>query len=451
MNSRRGSSLIIILICMAVFVPATLFLTRNATEQDRLNTRLRAIGSAKELAGAMAVDYMSQFSEDWYTNHFNANYLLAGYQRMNVDSDTGSGWGGIGTGAGNFEASAPVPRKDIFRSLSIQMVGRYFRKHSGTINETRLWTSKNLEVVIGFRSDLSRYGYLFPGDAIIGGGGSGATFEGKTLSAPVYVGRNLTLEGNVTFNGSPVVAQGTLTPAVGTTFAAGSVLYYSTGPLALGTYNGDVHHMTWYDTHFASDTIDLDYYRGAFYYRTTADQKWVFIPGPPSRIDIYDPPGSALPTGSFNISSTTSSLVLLAENADLTITGTVKGHVTVAAVSTDPAKGNILVEGDFVYANGAHQADSSDSAAVLASGIVTIRGLALPILSNRFNGIFYGETGLAGDALLIGVSPLLVNGSLISNDFTGDFITVTQDPEFRKYPAPLLPERPRIASYVPKG
>jgi hypothetical protein len=444
MRSRRGSSLIIVLVGLAVSVPAAMLLVKRAADQNRLNTRLRAMHSARGMAQSMPRDYMGMFAADWYADHFDPARLTGGFGRM--DLNFGSGALQSTSLSGNYESADPTAREDVFRSMKIISTGRYLLD-TGFAN-----MSKNHELVVEFRSDLSRYGYIFPNGAVMGGAGPGAYFESENVGTSVYVGGDLDLPGNVVFSSSPIVVKGEIRGGVGTnTFAPGSVLYYSTAPLPGLPHTFSVaHHFTWVDDHFASPMVDVDYYRSYYYYKspTTTDQAWVFKAG--DIMDIYvspNVPASGVPDGTFDFTMSTSSIVLLAEDVGtLTVTGTVSNHPTIVCVSADPAKGNIDVQGDFVY-NGGPNANAGDSVAVLASGRIRLQPTPG---ANQFRGVYFSKGVIEGDDSLAPGAAITVTGTLIAQNFENKFITVTPDPAYHQFPASRLPARPRVVSYIAK-
>lgn len=296
-----------------------------------------------------------------------------------------------------------------------------------------------------FISDLTDYGTMIDGVFTISA--SNITYYGKW-----WVTGSLSITGsNVKFAGGPLIIGGNLSVSGANVEVQGDVYYggsLSGSPAILGTsYN-------FYPSDMVYPSLKEEYYRVNYAYKLSTDRTL--------RFNAY--PSSA----TFSIIGTTvtvpiteSGMIILGENVNLSVYGTVRGRVTVATTNTSAAKGKITVgrssaDSDLLYydpltGGTTTSAFSGNSLALLASNGIAFQGKTTnPVQDLTVCGIFFnrgsGNMSAAGGAgrklYLYGArnKPVTLSG------FSGG-TSLAYDVWLNANPPPGLPERPVLMTW----
>lgn len=94
MKSRRGLALVLVNLLALVLVPLLIYLLVTTTASLRHSYKEKQLGMAGGMASAALVDFMRQFSQNYYEGHYDPGLLArdqpfysAGFSAATVEAD----------------------------------------------------------------------------------------------------------------------------------------------------------------------------------------------------------------------------------------------------------------------------------------------------------------------------------------------------------------------------
>ncbi|KAF0127191.1 MAG: hypothetical protein FD189_456 [Elusimicrobia bacterium] len=423
LRSRPGLGLIMVILVSLFLLPTFIYLSWNAGNALRHSLQERRQSEAAALASQALVDYMRQFSQDYYSGHYDA----ASLDRNRALYE-----------AGFTEVSHEA--YPAAHALYIEARGRYGKDPAAPL------AGKKLSAAVQFISDLTDYGTLINGGFTISA--SNVTYYGKW-----WITGNLSITGsNVRFAGGPLIVGGNLSVS-GSNVRVDGDLYYggslSGSPAVDGTaYN-------FYPSDLVYPVIREEYYRANYAYRIAGTDRALRFDAHPS-------------SSTFSIIGTTitvpvveSGMIVLGENVNLTVYGTVRGRVTVATTNTGGSKGRITVgqssaESNLLYYNPLTGGTTTSAAlgssiALIASNGITLQGkTSTPAQDHTVCGVFFNRSSANISASGGSTRRLSIHGTRnkpISTSGFGGGTTMTYDTGLNSNPPPGLPERPVLVTW----
>ncbi|MBI5208521.1 MAG: hypothetical protein HY927_00945 [Elusimicrobia bacterium] len=396
------------LVVMLVALPIGLYFYQQVSVLLRSAVAERRQKTASALANGAVSDYFRQFSQNAYGGHYDTDALSrpesfysAGYSTVTFIPD------------------------EVNRTLHVKATGVY-----GT--EARPLTTRILEALVQFSSDLVQYGTMINGAFAIGA--SNVTYDGG-----FYTNGNLTVTGaNVRFNGGPVVVRGNLAGAASVVIDGD--LYYSGSSFGSVTVLGQRYN---YVPDVAWPTLDFSYYDAHYTYKATAAQTIVF-----------NSTGTFTVVGGATYAIPAQGAIIYGENCNLTVRGVVSGRVTVvagaaAAGNCGSAAGRVIVNDNLYYVGASSiSAGPNQSFAALARNCATFSKTGANLL---VVGVYFVEQGTTNMSLsgstgrvfwLYGVR---TQGISVSG-FTGGR-SLNYDANLRSFPPPGLPEKALLVNW----
>lgn len=422
MERRKGAALVLANLMVLVLVPLVLYLLVNTVASLKHAYKEKQLGMSGALANAALVDFMRQFSQNYYEGHYDAASLSrnepfysAGFSSASVEADQAS------------------------HRLYIEAAGKYGRDSSNPLADKTLYSA------VQFLSDLTDYGTMINGAFTISA--SNITYFGKW-----WITGNLSITGsNVRFAGGPLIVGGNLS-VTGSNVVVDGDVYYAGSVSGSPTVNGTSYNF--YPSDMVYPALKEDYYKVNYAYKITSDRTL--------RFDAY--PSS----GTFSIIGTTitvpvlaSGMIILGENANLSVYGTVRGRVTVATTNTSASKGSITVglsnaDADLVYYDSltggtTTSAVYGNSIALIASNGVAFQGkttnpaadlTACGVFFNRGSGNISATGGSSKKLYVYGTrnKPVTLSGF-------GGGNSMAYDVWLNASPPPGLPERPVLMTW----
>jgi len=439
-RNARGIALSYIVFLLLLFLPLVIVLGQAGRRQLGLHTLERQSKSARVLANNIATDVMRQLSEDYFVDHFDP-LVIDRFRRYTFD---------MGSDRLVFNDVKMNPAE---RTIFLKAEGVY----TGPAQAVAL--TKKLTAVVKFVSDLGRFGMMIDGNA----GGAAIDTDDLVVEGGLWVDGDLDVAGkDVVFRNGPVIVTGQYKGRPDTVFDNASLYCHqptNPAPTLINTsqiVTGFLPPVEWMSLSELSD--GLNYHRKRHNLKFTGeDQEWeFFVQGGIGR--LRNSAGVVL----AELPAYPKGLVLVVEDANVTLRGQVKGRVTVVAAAdpADPARGQVTIGDDLVY----DASSVGNSLAVLASHQIRIedRGAGGPEMIVQ--GLFYvdapGATSisvLAPEALPPAYNrSLRLQGSLLS-PFTHDGeafpggITITHDPALLKHRPPQVPEKPVLVTWRLQG
>ncbi|MBI4656727.1 MAG: hypothetical protein HY746_08295 [Elusimicrobia bacterium] len=420
MKTRKGIAMSMVAIMMVFLVPLLIYLLVTTTTyltHSRMEKQLKMAGS---LASNAIIDFMRQFSQNYYEGHYDADSLERDKSFYSV----------------GFSDVTTEPDSQNHR-LFIHAKGEYGQNPSNPLAD------KNLYSVIQFISDLTDYGTLINGAFTISA--SNVTYYGKW-----WITGNLSISGaNVRFVGGPLIVGGNLS-VTGTNCQIEGDLYYGGSLTGSPTVTGATYNF--YPSDMVYPTINENFYKINYNYKLTTDRTLQFEAYPSSS-------AFKIISATITVPILDTGMIVLGENCNLTIYGTVKGRVSVVTTNTSPTKGKITIglsnqEANLFYYDSltggtTTSAIYGNSIAAIASNGITFQGkTTTPTRDLTVCGVFFNRStanmtasGGAGRRFnLYGT-----RNKPISTSFTGGS-SFTYDIWLNKYPPPSLPERPVLVT-----
>lgn len=422
MRIRKGVALVVVNLMALVLIPLLLYMVVYTTSSLKHSYKEKQLGMAGAMASSALVDFMRQFSQNYYEGHYDAASLARN------EPFYAAGFSSVST-----EADAAAHR------LYIEAAGKYGRNKNAPLADKKLYSA------VQFISDLTDYGTMINGAFTISA--SNITYYGKW-----WITGNLSVTGsNVRFSGGPLIVGGNLSVSGSNVTIDGDVYYsgsVSGSPSVTGTsYN-------FYPSDMVYPNIKEDYYKVNYAYRLNSDRTL--------RFDAY--PSS----GAFSVVGTTitvpipdSGMIILGENVNLTVYGTVRGRVTVATTNTSGSKGMITVgqssaDSDLLYYDSltggtTTSAVYGNSIALVASNGLTFQGkttnpaqdlTVCGVFFNRGSGNVSASGGSSKKLYLHGTrnKPVTLSGF-------GGGNSMVYDVWLNANPPPGLPERPVLMTW----
>jgi hypothetical protein len=363
--------------------------------------------TATQMANSAVTDYFRQFSQDAYNGHYDIDTL------SRPESFYANG----------FSTVTFIP-DSVNRTLYVQAKGVY-----GTPD--RPLTTKVLEALVQFSSDLVQYGTMVNGAFTVSA--SNVTYDGG-----FYTNGNLSVTGsNVRFNGGPVVVRGNLSGAASVVIDGD--LYYSGTSAGSVTVTGNrfnyIPAVNW-------PTLNFAYYDAHYTYKTTVD-----------RTIVFNSTGTFTVVGVGTYAIPPQGAIIYAENRNLTVKGIVSGRVTVVAGSSSvgncsSSTGKITMSDDLYYVGASSIAASGNASfAALARNCITFSKTGSDLL---VTGVYFVEQGTtnmqcSGSSgrrfLLYGVRTQGITLSGFSS------VSLNYDSSLRSFPPPGLPEKALLVNW----
>jgi len=363
--------------------------------------------TASQMAHSAVTDYFRQFSQDAYNGHYDTDTL------SRPESFYSNG----------FSTVTFIPDA-VNRTLYIEARGVY-----GTPARPR--TTKVLEALVQFSSDLVQYGTMINGAFTVSA--SNVVYDGG-----FYTNGNLSVTGsNVRFNGGPVVVRGNLSGTAATVIDGD--LYYSgtsAGSVTvLGTRYNYVPSVNW-------PTLNFAYYDAHYTYKTTT-----------SRTIVFNSTGTFTVVGGATYPIPADGAIIYAENTNLTLKGIVSGRVTAvagasAAGNCSSTRGKITVSDNLYYVGASSiAAMPGASFAALARNCVSFSKTGSNLLAVGVYFVEQGTTNIQASGssgkrfLLYGVR---TQGITLSG-FSA--VSLSYDMNLRSFQPPGLPERALLVGW----
>lgn len=421
MARRRGIALVLVNLMALFLLPFVIYLLVTSTAHLKTSAKERQLKMASGLASNVLVDFMRQFSQNYYSSHYDEDSLSRN------PAFYSAGFSSVET-----EASAQDHR------LFIHASGSYGKDPNSPLS------GKDLYGVVQFISDLTDYGTLIDGAFNLSA--SDTVYQGKW-----WITGDLEISGdNVTFMGGPLIVGGNLR-VTGSNVRINGDLYYEgtlTGsPVVSGTrYN-------FYPAEMIYPSIKDNYYKVNYGYKITADRTLKFNAYPSS--------------SSFSLVGTTitvpvneAGMVIYGENVNLSVYGTVKGRVTVATSNTSGGKGKITVGlanqvADLLYYDPLTGGTTTSAAygssfSAIASNGITFQGKTNnPTANLSACGVFFDRSAANMTATGASSRKMYLYGTRnkpVSTTFGGGSVYV-YDVWLDKFPPPGLPERPVLVTW----
>lgn len=420
-SGNRGAALFIVMMLLMVMLPlVTVLLTTTS-----LDLKLSSIGRRQKTANALAnnvvTELMRQFEQNYQSDHYGA----ANINRVPVFYNLGY-------------SSITIIPNTLRHTLAFQAVGTYGPDINNPMNK------KTINGIIKFISDLTTFGTMVNGAFTTSA--SNVTYQGK-----VWINGAWTITGtSIVVNGGPVFVNGTISTAGGDITINGD-LYRAGGRAGAVTVNNGTDHpfmpqLTW-------PTIDKTYFDNYANVTVTANSVVRF------QYDGVSSTGSVL-VGTTYYAIPASGFIIYGQNCDLTSSGTVKGHVTVASIRVSGAVGgNLIVDDNLSYATvgSTNLANASDSFAGLASNSIAWNKNFDADL--YFSGSYFvdspGTGGMSTNCPACGANRTFRlfgtrnKGITVLGGWSASQISF--DTNLDTYPPPGLPEKPYLVNYRVKN
>jgi len=398
---QKGQAMIIVLVLMLFLFPiAAAFLYVSVTEMT--HTRMeRRFKTATALANNVLVDLMRQFSQSYYTGHYDSDSLARNEMFYEIGFST-----------------VTITADAVRHYLYIQATGKYGKDANNPLSDKKLYA------VIKFDSDITNYNFWCN---TAQSWGSAVTESGRDR-----VSGNVSLGGSDTFNGDFIVV-GNMT-GVSSNLINGNL--YCTGSFGSVSVAGSKYNFV---PEAAWPSIDVSYYDTYYNFKSTWTRTIQF-----------------LPNGTFTVSGSTAPVtipsggcIIFAKSCNINISSsTVKGRVTVVASGTQGSsrQGNIWVNGNLNYANGTNNASDSDSLALMSHNYINFAkagGLTVhATLFSQYRSV-RSQSPASGTLNLYGT--MITNqGASLSVYSPRNYIF---DTEINKYSPPGLPEKPYLVTW----
>ena len=396
-------ALVTAVILMFLLIPVASGFLYVLRDQLRFTTSERQIKTARTLANNALVDFMRQFSQDYYSGHYDTaslaraeSFYAVGFTSVSVTADSQN------------------------HTVFIEATGKY-----GASAQSPL-ARKTLYGLIQFVSDLTDYGTLINGNLTTSA--SNVTYLGKFWINGTWsiTGSNVRLEG-----GPALVLQNVSGSA---SAVINGDLYYGGTSAGSVTVNGTKYNF-FPDKTFP--TLNLSYYQNHYNYRITTNNTQL----------LFNSNGTVL-IGTTTISIPSTGMIIWGQNVNLNVRGTLRGRVTVVATHTGSGPGGqVIMNGDLVYANGTNSASSLDSFAALATRRINFTRLGANM---TVCGVYFVNTGTTNMSVT-GSSGRTFNffGTRNQIMWVSGFTAgrnISFDPNLNRFPPPGLPERPVLVT-----
>lgn len=406
-ETEAGQALIMALVILLFALPVgiTFYKFVNQTLKSAIQERRQK--DAAQIANDALTDYMRQFSQDVYNGHYDLDALShpeafysAGYSTVSFIPDS------------------------VNRTLYINAHGIY----GTTANPL---TTKGVEALIQFSSDLTQFGTMFNGTASLG-------YSNIVYDGGFYVNGNFTETGsNVRFRGGPVMVRGNFS-GTATTVVDGDA--FVSGTLSGATVNGTrytyVPNVTW-------PTLDFKYYDAHYTYKTTATKDIIFYST-----------GTFREVGGASYTIPASGAIVYCDNCNLRIKGIIAGRVTVvagadAAGNCSSTAGKITFNDSLYYAGASSiTASATNSFSALGRNCIAWNKASGNILTVGVNFVQQGTSNMVcegsspGKQWIYGTRTQVITGS----GFSGG-TAIVYDANLRAYPPPGLPEKALLVNW----
>jgi len=289
-KNNSGIALVTVIFVMLIMIPTVLWLLPFVDTQVRLAQKEKQLKVASQIANDVIVDYMRQFSQNYYKGHYDIDSLA----RPKTFYEHG------------FSSVTVVPNS-LEHTVYIKAKGSY-----ATESEYKVLADKEVSALIKFISDMTDYGTYVNGTFTISA--SNVTYYGKW-----WITGDLGITGsNVTFRGGPLIVGGKITGGTGCKIYGN--LYYGGSSKGSVTVYGNTYNF--YPSDMIYPTIKETFYVTNSNYKITTNRTLKF--------EAYSS------SSAFKIVGTTitvpiieSGMIILGENCNLTVYGVVRGRVTV--------------------------------------------------------------------------------------------------------------------------
>jgi hypothetical protein len=419
LKKNSGVALVTVIFVILILLPTILWLLPFVDTQVRLAQKEKQLKLASQMANDFIVDYMRQFSQNYYEGHYDIDSL----SRPQSFYEHG------------FSSVTVIPDSQN-HTVYIEARGAYVN------NKNEVLADKKVSALVKFISDMTDYGTYINGTFTISA--SNITYYGKW-----WITGDLSITGsNVTFRGGPLIVGGKISGGSGGRVYGN--LYYGGSSKGNVTVYGNTYNF--YPSDMVYPTIKENFYVMNSNYKITTDSTLKFEAYPSS--------------SAFRIVGTTitfpiieAGTIILGQNVNLTVYGTIRGRVTVVTTNTSSSKGKITVGlsnqvANLVYYNSLTGGTTTysyygNSFAAIASNGITFQGKTTSTTSDLIVcGAFFDRSasnmsadGASGRRFYLYGSrnkPINISGF--------DQIELYYDPYLNNSPPPGLPERPVLVN-----
>jgi len=402
-KNQNGYAMVIVLVLLVFLFPiASTFLYR-AVKESTFTRMERRNKTATTLANNVLVDLMRQFSQSYYSGHYDSDSLSRNEMFYEVGFST-----------------VTIIADSVNHYLYITALGKYGKDVDNPLS------SKRLYAVIQFISDLTTHNFWCN---TAQSWGSGVNESGKDR-----VKGNVSFGGNCTFNG-PFICEGNVTGNSSNRIKSD---LYCTGSFGSVTVDGGKYP---YVPEAAWPSIDVSYYNSYYSYKCTSAQTIQF-----------NSDGTFTVVGSTIIAIPSDGAIIFGQNCNLTVYGTVHGRVTVVASGTQGSstQGNIYITNNLNYANGTNNASNADSIAILAHNYIYFNKTGSPhyihgATFSQYRTVKNGSSPSSKKALYFYGTMIVNQGVALSSGYNPRYYNF--DTELSKYSPPGLPEKPCLVTW----
>ncbi len=403
-QNNKGMALVTVLMILFFILPVTLVFLNYATHHHRTTTQERQIKTARSIANNVLVDLMRQFSQSYYENRYDWDYIRRGESFYKVGF-----------------SSVSMIADSINHSLYVEALGKYGQDPSHPLFQ------KRLHALIQFVSPWTDFGTMINSNFTTSA--SNVTYTGK-----FWINGNYSVTGtNVRFLGGPVYVSGNVSG--GASVVIDGDLYYGGSSAGNVTVTGTKYNFM---PEMTYPTVNTSYYAANYNYQLTTNSTIVFNSN-----------GTFTVVGSTTIAIPQTGFIIYARNCNLTIRGIVRGRVTIVAAGTGP-NGVITVNDNLVYANGTNSASINDSLAVVSTNRINFSKIGTDL---TVNGVFnisgtnnFTLTGSSGRVFRLYGSRNKGISMSPSTSFSGGRL-IEYDINLNRFPPPGLPEKPYLVTW----
>jgi len=402
--NNKGIALTTVILFTIVILPVVVTFTQLSMQTVKNVQAEKRQKSASELANNAIVDYMRQFSQSYYEDHYDFDSL----NRPEV-------FYGVGFSSISFISDA------VRHSLYIQAKGKYGQRASNPLSQ------KTLDALIQFFSDMTRFGTMINGPF-------GISASNVTYNGAMWINGSLSITGsNIVFQGGPLIVNGNIVGGSGAT--VNGDLYYSgtsAGNITvLGNRYNFIPQLQW-------PKLNFTYYNAHYNYKTTV-----------ARTIVFNSNGTFSVIGGPTITIPATGAIIYGENCNLNLRGSVNGRATVVAggAAGSFTQGNITIDDNLTYVSG-NNASAQNSLSVLAKNTINFvkYGGNLTVTAILFtetsNFRLWGNTNYQFRLYGTRSSGMTFYG----NCFAAGRL-LNYDPNLQIYPPPGLPERPMLVNW----
>ncbi len=449
-----GAAMLAVVVVFLFLLPVSLAFLKHAVSLNTDSVKERNLQSARVISNNVMVDVMRQFSSDTRQDYYDPFYL----KRTSVDQFLGLG-----------EASTRYLASRLNRYIYFSSQGKYLPGAAGSTMEK---STKGLEAVVEFASDVARFGAVWRTNPVpLAASGP---YDGETIDFPLYVIGDLDTSLLTMTISATVVVTGNFIAGSGTKLKAGARILCGGPRCAEGVVNAHPNaivstgrtkvealpdpDLSYYLIHNATRTLVNDVFNLGETDSTSTSSgivkadtflaPWIVPKTHSGDVDSGNLPGVVISNGGVYLAQDSN----LRIKADATFPG-IRGRITIICTGTPglngTGTGNVTVQGDLEYAGTSSDEPSNNRAlAVFAQGRITFEDSN----DQTVNGIFYSASN---DIVLVGNSgdKFTLNGTLDGMISASSFDNwdINHQVAFKRFPPPMMPVHPSLVLWRQRG